>query len=269
MEGKVVVITGASGGIGAALAEAVARRGGRVVLAARRGDKLGEVRARCGGETTALSVVADVCRRADVERVRDEALAKFGHVDVWVNNVGRGISQNPSQLTDDDIDQTISVNVKSSLYGVQAILPHFRERGAGHIINVSSIMGRVPLLPQRAAYCAAKSALNSITACLRTELRASGLYPRIRASTVSPGPVATEFGINSLHGGFDSRAAPNAQSPEEVAEVIVDVILNPRDDVYTRPEYRNFIAGYYGAEDMDAYLHQAMAQMGSKKAPAK
>src|SRR5437667_1275187 len=147
MRDKVVVITGASGGIGAALAKRVAERGGRPVLAARREPELLRVAAECGRD--AVPVVADVTRREQVQRILDAALARFGHLDVWVNNAGRGITRPVSELSDADFDEMMRVNVKSALYGMQAVLPHFRERGRGHIINVSSMLGRVPFAPMR------------------------------------------------------------------------------------------------------------------------
>ena len=142
------------------------------------------------------------------------------------------------------------VNVKSALYGIQAVLPHFKERRRGHVINVSSMLGRVPYVPMRSAYSAAKHALNALTASLRAELREE--FPDIHVSTVSPGVVATEFGVHAMGGGPDSRALPNAQPAEEVADVIVELLRNPRADVYTRPGYRQQVVDYYAAEDMGA-----------------
>jgi NADP-dependent 3-hydroxy acid dehydrogenase YdfG len=124
MSDTIVVITGASSGIGAAVAELVSREGMSVVLAARRKDALEAVAARCGGR--ALSVVADVTVRANVRRIVDESLSRFGRIDVWINNAGIGITRPPSQLTDDDIDAMIQANVKSALYGMQEVLPHFK-----------------------------------------------------------------------------------------------------------------------------------------------
>src|SRR5688572_25579066 len=220
MNGKVVVITGASGGIGAAAAAAVAERGASVVLVARREAELLAVAKECGPNT--LPVVADVTSRADVKRVVASALERFGHVDVWVNNVGRGITRMPSLLTDDDIDDMMRINVKSVLYGVQEILPHFKERGSGHIINVSSMLGRMPMAPFRSAYNGAKHFLNALTWNLRQELQQP--YPGIAVSLVSPGVVATEFGKNAAHGGPDSRSLPNAQEVGPVGEVLAWVI---------------------------------------------
>ncbi|HEY2732527.1 MAG TPA: SDR family oxidoreductase [Polyangiales bacterium] len=242
---RVTVITGASAGIGAAVAELLGRRGERVVLLARREAALQEVAARAGSE--ALPLVVDVTRRAEVEDACKRALDRFGQIDVWINNAGRGLSKNVSELTDEDIDEMITVNVKSVLYGIQAVLPHFKQRGRGQIINISSLLGRVPFAPFRSAYSASKHALNALTASLRMELIDQ---PDIHICSVHPGVVATDFGLNARHGGPDSRALPGAQSVEEVAAVIVDVIDHPRADSYTRPDARKMIADYFGAEDM-------------------
>ena len=240
---RIVVITGASGGIGAALAVAVSREGAVPVLVARRADALAEVAARCA--THAVCLEADVTVRAEVERVAREAVTRAGRVDAWVSNVGRGITRAPTALTDDDLDEMLRVNVKSVLYGAQAILPHFRERGEGHLVHVSSTLGRIPSVVFRSAYSAAKHFLNALTADLRTELGASD--PGIAVSLVSPGVVRTAFGANARHGGPDSRTLPNSQSAEEVADVIVDVLRTRRPDVYTRAGARQRVLDYMAA----------------------
>ena len=248
MDEKVVVITGASAGIGAATAELLASRGLSVVLVARRKDALASVAARCGAR--ALATVADVGRREEVRRVVAEALARFGRIDVWVNNVGRGISRAPSELTDEDVDEVMRLNVKSALYGMQEVLPHFKARGTGHVINVSSMLGRIPFATIRSAYCGAKHFLNALTATFRAELQQT--HPGIQVSLVSPPVVRTEFGLNALHGGPDSRQLPDSQSAEEVAAVIAEVIASRRPDVYTRKGARERGAGYYAALGEDA-----------------
>jgi NAD(P)-dependent dehydrogenase (short-subunit alcohol dehydrogenase family) len=242
---RVIVITGASSGIGAALAELLGAEGTRLALAARRESELAAVAARAGASV--LTVVADVTRRADVERVAAECLERYGRIDVWINNAGRGISRSVLDLSEEDFDDMMSVNVKSALFGMQVAVPIFRRQNAGHLINVSSLLGRVPLAPMRSAYSAAKHALNSLTADLRLDLRAE---PNIFVSAVHPGVVATEFGLRALHGGPDSRQLPGAQSAEEVAAVLVSVIERPRADVYTRPQAKQLVLAYYGAEDM-------------------
>jgi NADP-dependent 3-hydroxy acid dehydrogenase YdfG len=244
---KVVVITGASSGIGAALAELLAARGARVVLAARREAELGAVAARCGAN--ALAVVADATRREDVSRLVRTAIERFGRIDVFVNNAGQGITRMPSELTDEDIDEMVRVNVKSALYGMQEALPHFRARGEGHVINVSSMLGRIPYLVGRSAYSAAKHFLNALTANFRAEAQQS--YPGIQFSVVSPGVVHTDFGANARHGGPDSRAIPGGQRPEDVAAVIASVIESRRPDVYTRPGSHQRVADYYATVGED------------------
>jgi len=235
------VITGASAGIGAALAIQLGNQGAAVVLAARRRAEL-EAVARASGER-ALAVVADVTRRDDVQRIFDVAMDRFGRVDVWVNNAGRGISRAVSALTDDDLDVMFRDNVKSALYGMQVVLPHFKARNAGQIINVSSGLGRVPSVPSRSAYSAAKHALNALSACLRLELAAD--HPGVVVSVVMPGPVATDFGLLALGGGPDSRTLPGAQSAEEVAQVICSVIERPRAEAYTAPAMQGEVERYY------------------------
>jgi NADP-dependent 3-hydroxy acid dehydrogenase YdfG len=247
MRDTVLLITGASTGIGAALGRVATGRGASVALVARRAEVLRAAVASCG--PTAHPVVGDMTRRDDVRRAIQETIARFGHVDVLVNNVGRGITRAPSELTDADIDEMMLVNVKSALYGIQEILPHFRERGRGHVINVSSMLGRIPFAMPRSAYGAAKHFLNALTANLRAEVQAT--HPGIHISLVSPGVVRTEFGVNALHGGIDSRQLGDSQSAEEVAEVIADLIVHPRPDVYTRTGARDRVLTYYAGNGTD------------------
>lgn len=247
MQDQVVVITGASSGIGAAVAEQLGAKGIAVVLVARRARELREVADRCGAR--ALPITADVTRRKEVQRVVTEALARFGRVDVWINNVGQGISRVPTALTDADIDEMIQVNVKSALYGMQEVLPHFKERGTGQVINVSSMLGRIPFAVIRSAYCGAKHFLNALTATFRAEVQET--HPGIEFTLVSPGIVRTDFGLNAMHGGPDSRSFPVSQSAEEVAAVIVEVIASRRPDVYTRNGAHAQVVGYYQSLGVD------------------
>ena len=239
---KVIVITGASQGIGAVLARQLAARGDHLMLAARSAKELGQLARSCGRDT--FPFTTDVTRRQDVNRLRDEALRTFDHVDVWINNAGRGITRNVLDLTDADLDEMIAVNVKSALYGMQAIVPHFMERGAGHLINVSSMLSRIPFATVRSAYNASKSALNALTANLRMDLRAD--YPNIHVSLVLPGVVSTGFASNSLYAPTESVAMPGAQTPEEVAAVMLDLIDNPRAEAYTNPDVQmDLVRRYY------------------------
>ena len=242
-----VVITGASSGIGAALADLLASGGKSVVLVARGADALRAVADRLGA--SALPIAADVTRREDVRRVVAAALKRFGHIDVWVNNVGQGITRAPSQLTDDDIDAMMRVNVKSALYGMQEVLPHFKERNAGHVINISSMLGRIPYALPRTAYTAAKHFLNALTANFRDEVHQT--HPGIQFSIVSPPVVRTNFGLNAVYGGADSRSVSDSQSAEEVAAVIAGVIESRAPDVYTRPGSRERVVRYFESVGAD------------------
>ena len=184
-----------------------------------------------------VTVCTDVTRRADVNRLCDEAIRAFGNIDVWINNAGRGITRPVLELTDQEFDEMMAINVKSALYGMQAIVPHFMARGQGHLINISSFLGRVPIATHRSAYNAAKAALNALTANLRVDLART--HPQIRVSVIMPGLVSTEFARNAL--GTPTASAPpwtpgsamKPQTAEEVAEAIAGVIENPVAELYT------------------------------------
>jgi NADP-dependent 3-hydroxy acid dehydrogenase YdfG len=214
---------------------------------ARRADALAAIAAQCGDG--ALPIAADMTDRIAVRAVVAQAIAHFGRIDVWVNNVGQGISRLPSELTDEDLDAMLRINVKSALYGMQETLPHFQSRDAGHVINVSSMLGRIPLALARSSYCGAKHFLNALTASFRAEVQQQ--YAGIQVSLVSPGVVRTDFGLNALHGGVDSRVLPESQSAEEVALVIAGVIESRQPDVYTRPGSRERVLAYMGATGVD------------------
>ena len=242
---KSIVITGASAGIGAAIARRLGRDGNKLALAARREDLLRDVARQSAPD--AIAVVADVTRREDVERLRDEALRAFGGVDVWINNVGRGISRSVLDLTDDDLDEMMRVNVKSALYGMQAVVPYFLKRGRGHLINISSFLGRVPIAAHRSAYNAAKAALNALTANLRADVAGKG----VEVSLVMPGLVSTEFARNVI--GTPSTAppqwTPNAamkpQTADEVADAVAELIEHPRAEIYTNPASPEMARRYF------------------------
>jgi short-subunit dehydrogenase len=234
---KTIVITGASSGIGAALARHLGRQEHNLVLAARRAEQLNAVAKEVASHV--ITVVADVTRRDDVQRLRKEALRAFGEIDVWINNAGRGINKPALELTDAEFDEMMAVNVKSALYGMQTIAPHFIERRRGHIINVSSFLGRVPMATHRSAYNAAKAALNALTANVRVDLASK--YSDIQVSLVMPGLVATDFARNAL-GSAGATAPPwvanspmKPQSAEEVAAAVAELIANPVAEIYTNP----------------------------------
>ncbi|MEO8295160.1 MAG: SDR family oxidoreductase [Gemmatimonadota bacterium] len=261
MSPETIVITGASSGIGAALAVRLGREGHRLVLAARRVPELNGVAesARSQGAADVLVVPTDVTCRADVDRLRDQAVAHAGGFRVWVNNAGQGISRSVLDLTDEDVDQVMAINLKSALYGMQAAVAHFKERGSGHVINISSFLGRVPVAPVRSIYSAAKAALNSLTANLRMDLAQS--HPNIHISLVMPGVVKTDFARNALGtppaSGGPPPVFPPGAGPQTVDEAIAPIVMlieHPVPEIYTNPVLGDLVRRYY--TDVAAFEQQ-------------
>lgn len=250
---KTIVITGASGGIGAALAGLLAEEHHNLALVARREKELNDVGmgAQNNGASGVACIVADVTRRADVERIAREAIERFGGFDVWVNNAGRGITRDVLDLTDDDMDEMYAVNVKSAVYGMQVAATHFLPRNSGQIINISSFLARVPLASYRSAYSGAKASLNSLTANLRTDLAIKA--PNIHVTLVMPGVVSTGFARNVVGEPVPPAAGRGlaSQTPEEVAEVIAGVIRTPVAEVYTNRDSPPIVKAYQ--EDIVAF----------------
>ena len=222
-----VVVTGASSGIGAATARRLASGGARVALAARRGEKLralaGEIE-EAGG--TALVVETDVTDRAQCEALIARAHEAFGGVDVLVNNAGVMPLSLAESVRVAEWVQMVEVNVNGVLYCTAAVLPHFVERGAGHIVNVSSTAGRRVFFGG-SVYCATKHAVTAFSEGLRLEL---GPRHGIRVTCVEPGAVSTEL-FQAIEDPAFMEAAPPFQGtpiePEDIAEAIAHAIAAP------------------------------------------
>ena len=190
IEGKVVVITGASSGLGEATARHLSAQGATVVLGARRVERLqtlvGELMA--GGGAKALAVATDVTRREEVKRLVDSAVEAYGRVDVIINNAGLMPHSPLERLKVEDWEQMIDVNIKGVLYGVAAALPHMKKQKAGHIINLASVAGH-KLFGGSAVYSATKFGVRALSEGLRQEVTPYN----IRTTIVSPGAVKTEL----------------------------------------------------------------------------
>ncbi|MCB1166346.1 MAG: SDR family oxidoreductase [Leptospiraceae bacterium] len=189
IKGKVLVITGASSGMGEATARDLAKKGAKVVLGARRADRLESlVReiTEAGGE--AVAVATDVTKLDDVKKLVDTAREKFGRVDVLFNNAGLMPLSPLESLKIEEWDQMIDVNMKGTLYGIAAALPYMKEQKSGQIINVSSVYGHI-VVATGAVYCATKHAVRAISEGLRQEVKPYN----IRVTTISPGAVDTEL----------------------------------------------------------------------------
>ncbi len=189
IDGKVVVITGASSGLGEATARHLAMQGAIVVLGARRADRLqtlvDEIKNNAG---KAQAITTDVTDRDQVKHLVDAAVQNHGRIDVIVNNAGLMPHSPLDRLKVDDWERTIDVNIKGVLYGIAAALPHMKAQQSGHIINVSSVAGH-KVRPGSAVYAATKSAVLMLSEGLRQEVKPYN----IRTTVVSPGAVATEL----------------------------------------------------------------------------
>lgn len=188
IQGKVVVVTGASSGLGEAAARLLARHGAKLVLGARRVDRLQALAQELGGDDVALAIEADVGRRADVDALVGQAVERFGRIDVMINNAGLMPLSPLDRYKVDDWERMIDVNVKGVLYGIAAALPHMQRQRSGHFVNVASVAGH-KVRPSSTVYSATKHAVRVISEGLRQEVKPFG----IRTTIVSPGAVATEL----------------------------------------------------------------------------
>jgi NADP-dependent 3-hydroxy acid dehydrogenase YdfG len=226
LDGAVVAITGASGGIGEATAVLLGRRGARVVLGARRAERLEAVAERvrtAGGE--ALTAVTDVRRREDLAALVDLARERFGRLDALVGNAGVGLVSPIDALRVDDWDEMIDVNLRGVLHGVAAALPVFRAQGHGQFVTVVSTAG-LRIVPDQVVYAATKNAVRTLSEGLRQEAGAT-----LRVTAVSPGFTDTEFvgGIvdDAVREGLIRRRDEIAMPPEAVARAIVFALEQP------------------------------------------
>lgn len=217
LDSKVVIITGASKGIGEETAKYLAQHGARVVLAARSEERLKIIADNIlqeGGH--AAYVQADVTSLEDMERLVRYTLKQYGKIDVLVNNAGLQLNSKLNELKISEWDQTIDVNIKGVLYGIAAVLPTMREQQSGHIINISSLMGQ-KVIPTTAIYSATKSAVRAIAEGLRQE----EVNTHIRSTIISPGMTDTD----ALPELKDYPSLP----PSSVARAIAYAINEPDD----------------------------------------
>jgi NADP-dependent 3-hydroxy acid dehydrogenase YdfG len=189
IEGKVVVITGASSGLGEATARLLSAEGAHVVLGARRADRLKSLMDELTGRGgKAIAVSTDVTQRDQVKKLVDAAVQAYGRIDVMINNAGLMPQAPLERLKIDEWDRMIDVNIKGVLYGIAAALPHMQRKKAGHFINVSSVAGH-KVGPGFAVYAATKHAVRALSEGLRQEVKPYN----IRTTVISPGAVATEL----------------------------------------------------------------------------
>ena len=237
---KIVIITGASSGIGYATALSLAKEGAKLVVGARRTDRLEKLVKEIeenNGEI--LSQKFDVTKKSDCDDLVNTAIKKWGKVDVLINNAGLMPLSFVKNLKVDEWDQMIDVNIKGVLYCTAAVLPHMREAKSGHIINISSVAGRI-VFPAGSVYCATKHAVTAFSEGLRQELS-----PRnnIRVTTIEPGVVSTELTNTitdeSLEKFVESSKKMEALKAEDIASAIIFAINAPNhvsvNEILVRP----------------------------------
>lgn len=214
LTGKVAFVTGASRGIGAAVARALSNEGVAVGLASRRGDDL-EL-------PDALGLTCDVSDRTAVEGAVAATAARFGRLDICVANAGVGSYHSLVDTPVEHIEEMIDVNLKGTIYAIRACIPHLLAAGGGDIVTVASEAGRRGL-PGEAVYCASKFGQVGLTRALDHELRGHG----IRCTNVCPGGVATDFALADGY-GRTTDALEGMMSAEDVADVVLFCITRPR-----------------------------------------
>jgi short-subunit dehydrogenase len=189
MDGKVVVVTGASMGIGEAIAKVFADAGASVVLLSRDAKRAEEARQRIGHSERTLAMACDVRKRAEIEQALALTLQRFRHVHVWVNNAGVGIRDAVADMQESVVRELFETNFFGTISCIQAVVPALRKGGGGTIIDISSVAGHIPV-PFMSLYCASKFAVNAIGKGARLELKRD----KINVLTVCPGYVSTGFG---------------------------------------------------------------------------
>lgn len=228
---RVIVITGASSGFGKGTARRLAEEGASLVLAARRGALLEDLARECearGGRT--LAVTTDVSRREDMERLGQEAVARFGRIDVWINDAGVAALGRFEEIPMADHVQVIETNLLGTMYGSYVALQQFRRQKKGTLVNMASVLGKIPA-PYYASYTASKYAIVGLSAAIRQELRQNRI-DGVHVCTVMPTTFDTPFFDHvANYTGHEVKPIPPLYDPERVIDVLVRLVHEPEDEV--------------------------------------
>src|SRR5262245_3298121 len=230
LNGKVAIVTGGSRGIGLAIAQALVADGVNVAVTGRSDANLSAARRRIagGGRGAAGTLQADGPRDEDMRRVVDATVARFGGLDILINNAGIGVFAGVAAMTPAQWSEVIDTNLTGVFNATHAALPHMQRRGGGFIINISSLAGKNPFA-DGAAYCASKAGLNAFSEALMQEVR----YDNIRVSYVLPGSVSTAFSSGDAGKGADWKI-----STDEVADVVLNLLRHDPRSLPSRVELR-------------------------------
>jgi short-subunit dehydrogenase len=229
LSGKVAVITGASMGIGEAIAKLFVERGGTVVLLSRDRGRAEEARQRIGFADRTLAIACDVRDRKAIDQVIGATLERFRRIDIWVNNAGHGIYDDVANADTSAVRATFETNFFGTIEAMQAVIPVMKRQGGGTIINISSVAGHIPI-PYHSLYSATKFAMNAASKAARVELKGSG----INVLTVCPGYVRTEFSANAIRGKEQKQIRPaqvRGITAERVAQATLQGYLRGKGQV--------------------------------------
>ena len=257
--GKTYVVTGASSGLGRGVAERLGAMRANVVLAARRGNVLEDVAARiqaAGG--TALVVPSDVSRQEDMQRLLDATLARFGRVDVWINNAAVGAIGRFDTIPVEDHARVVDVNLKGVIYGSHLALQQFKRQGGGTLVNIGSVESVVPLA-YHASYAATKAAVLGLGRALNEELRLAGVGDRIRVATVMPWATDTPFFDHAANYSGRRGRMIMMDDPAMVVDVIVRASVYPREEVPAGWKARGALWAHQLAPDTTEHLSANIA----------
>lgn len=229
---RVVVITGASSGIGKATALRFAKNGDTLVLAARRKKLLKELLADVKeGRAEAMAVETDVANSGSVKELSEATVSKFGRIDVWVNDAGVGAVGPFHEIPLADHERVLATNLRGTLYGSYEAIRQFREQEYGTLINISSVLGKVTQ-PFMSSYAASKHGVRALSGCIRQELWIDDLED-IHVCTVFPQSVDSPFFHHEAnYSGYKVQPTPPIEKPEEVAEAIFSLSEDPQDEVH-------------------------------------
>jgi short-subunit dehydrogenase len=254
---RAVIVTGASSGLGVAIARAFAAEGAAIVLAARNADRLRQVAAGFSGEI--LAVPCDVSKRADVDNLITQTLARFGRLDILVNNAGAGMVAPVEFVEMRDAETLFETNFFGAFHCIQAALPHLKQQRRAHIVNVASISG-LRAIPNIAIYSAAKAALVALSDSLRIELRGTG----VGVTAVCPGRITDTAFFEQLtrYGPLKLYEGHQVVTPDAVAQAILEGVLKRRRLVILPSDARLlYRVNRFAPRLVDNILHKKMPKL--------
>jgi short-subunit dehydrogenase len=261
ISGKVVVITGASMGIGEAVAKEFADHGASVVLLSRDANRAEAARGRVGHTDRTLALSCDVRNREEIDRVLSLTLHHFDRIDVWINNAGYGLRDTVASMDMTVCRDMFETNLFGTIASMQAVIPVMKQQGGGTIINISSVAGHIPL-PFSGAYSATKFAMNAIGKAAGIELKKSAIH----VLTVCPGYVRTNFAANVVRGREPKEIRPEQQrgiTADHVARAVVAGYVKQKREVIV-PWYMHFPIKIY--QLFPAVVDWAMSRMSRERA---